>query len=171
MFDPISDLLRSLDATRSYHGIQRPHDGELYLQRADTLIAMTAWAEARGETRLGMLLILCVVRNRVAQSPRFGVGWPGVVLRPKQFSCWNAPKIARATLAGTFARGSGPDFDAWSIACGATFDVMQNRCPDLSGGADHYFAPGGMVNGKPPSWAKSMTPTVTYRGHLFFRGE
>lgn len=166
--DPLGDLLRDLDRTRGHHEIHRPHDGPLHLQRADTLAAMTAWAEARGEGRLGMLLVLCVIRNRVALSPRFGQGWGGVILRPKQFSCWN-DQVARIQLLRTLERGSGPEFDAWAMACGAAFDVMRDRCPDLTGGADHYFAPKGMVNGRPPSWAAAMVPTVTYRGHLFFR--
>lgn len=53
-------------------------------------LAITIWGEAQGEPFKGKLAVGWVIRNRVeaARKP-FGFGYPGVVLKRKQFSCFN----------------------------------------------------------------------------------
>lgn len=71
-------------------------------------LALTLWAEARGEDRQGREMVACVVLNRVAhaQAHRSSKGAPywwgetpaAVCLKAWQFSCWNAGDPNRAKL-------------------------------------------------------------------------
>ena len=55
----------------------------------------------------------------------------------------------------------------------AAFAVAQEvmaGAPDITVGADHYFAPAAMTPvGRVPEWAQGAEPTVVLGGHVFFR--
>ena len=159
--DAIKALLAELDANRPWHGIATPDSGlppSAWSQA--TLLAATLWAEARGEGQLGMLMVGCVIRNRVKLAPRFGVDWRGVLLRPKQFSCWNAGDASGIRACYPLRH----DAAAWEIAARCAYDVYHERCPDLVDGADHYHA-----THVQPAWAALMTRTAEYGRHVFLR--
>ena len=60
------------------------------------LVVMTLWKEARGETPLGVQAVAEVIWNRAKHDKS---KLQEVVLKPKQFSCWNKDKFdLRAAL-------------------------------------------------------------------------
>lgn len=120
---------------------------------ADNLdpVIKTIIAEALGEGQTGMQMVGETILNRANQR---GLSPEGVVMQPSQYTgywdpgpaavrAFNDPNVVTAAQA------------AWQMAQGAD---------DPTGGANHYFNP----NIVQPSWARSMTPTVTYGGHAFY---
>lgn len=157
-FDPC----RWLAEHRPYHAVQLPNVAlTLREQSPLTLLAMCCWGEARSEGNFGMLLVGCVVRNRVLLSPRYGRGWVGVLTRPQQFSCFNEGDPNATQMWSPLHYESA---DVWDSACAAAFDVYEQRCPDLTGGSTHYC-----TRELRPYWTGAMTPTITYRRHQFWR--
>ena len=120
-------------------------------------LARTAWGEARGEGTAGMQCVCNVVMQRVKQSGRDVIS---VCLAPYQFSCWlDADPNCHKLLAVT------DDDPEYRIACNLAADAIEGQLPDLTHGADHYFAVGSAI----PSWARGVTPTITIGHHQFYR--
>ena len=119
-------------------------------------LARTLWGECRGESYEGQVAVAWVIRNR-AEHPGWwsrerGDGIPddtieAVCLDRHQFSCWwdrQAQRVRNRTIAqlGTL----------YPLA----EDVLADRIPDPTGGADHYHTilrPEG-VKTWPPAWAQ-----------------
>ncbi len=125
----------------------------------DTL-ARTAWGEARGDGPEGMQAVCNVVMNRVRDRR-----WPdsahAVCVQPFQFSMWNTgdPNGEKARAVDR----SDPLFaDALALADYAVI----GRLPDITGGANHYFAPSVVL----PGWAAGMAKVAEIGGHRFMRG-
>ncbi len=59
-------------------------------QPAEVLLTMLVWGEARGEPDQGKLAVAEVVRNRVERPRWWGKTWHEVMLKPYQFSIFNA---------------------------------------------------------------------------------
>jgi N-acetylmuramoyl-L-alanine amidase len=135
---------------------------------AVTTVARTLWGEARGDGRVGMSAVACVIANRAANPRWWGVDWVSVCQRPYQFSCWNiaAPGTADAQnhAAMMAADGSDPLFvTAMSIAQAA----VGKKLADITHGADSYFAIGSQM----PSWATPDKHVVDILHHSFYRVE
>lgn len=135
------------------------------------VLALTLHHEASGEGPRGMVAVGCVIRNRAVWG-KWGGTARDVCLAFKQFSCWrpaggttNYGRLvihADALRAGRRPSGMVKAFDA---AAAVLRDV-----PDVTHGADHYFAPAAMLPpGRVPRWAEGLTPTTTIGGHVFFR--
>ena len=143
-------------------------------------VALTAWAEARGDTAEGAssveerIAVLWVIRHR---AERRGQSWRAVCLAPHQFSCW-APdggatnhdavrRLVTALVAGETIH------DPLYIETRYLADgVMRGWLLDRTDGADHYYAPAAMrPAGSMPAWARGQTPTATIGGHVFFQLE
>lgn len=134
------------------------------------VLALTLDAEARSGGPMSMLAVGGVIRNRAAWGP-WGRSMRAVCLAPRQFSCWNPGTdrnhVRLVDLAEEIAAGRTPEVlkTAYEIA-----DALAGDVDDLSNGADHYYAPAGMVPpGRVPKWAVNRTPTAHIGGHLFFR--
>jgi N-acetylmuramoyl-L-alanine amidase len=121
--------------------------------------ARTIWGEARGEPFRGKLAVAWVIRNRVQRPQRFGEGYEGVCLRPKQFSCWNEGDPNRELI----ERASLFDPEL-SRALGIAALVQSGDLDDPTGGADHYHH-----IAVTPSWAERMQPTAVIGCHCFLR--
>lgn len=134
------------------------------------VLALTGYGEARGEPVTGLIAVMQVVMNRVA-DPRWPATVPGCCLQPWQFSCWNRNDPNRALLlviAGALAEGRAmpgaarrPMAEALHVADG----VMTRAYRDLVFGACHYHA-----QGVSPNWARGRKPITTIGHHLFYRG-
>lgn len=122
--------------------------------------ARTIYGEARGEPYEGQVAVAAVIRNRVKRPARFGEGYEGVCLKPKQFSCWNEGDPNREILqrAGLFDRDM---VKAMGIAC----LVFSGDLHDPTNGADHYFA----TYIKPPKWSEDMEIKARIGRHLFVK--
>ncbi len=138
-------------------------------------VAMTIFGEARAEPLIGQVAVGCVIRNRLARSPRFGSSWKGVCLRRLQFSCWFevggasnfATVMAQAErLACGFAPKPG---SAMAHALWVAEGVMTVGTPDVTRGADHYLTT-ALLRSKPPGWTLPPAKQVAEIGaHTFFR--
>lgn len=139
-----------------------------------TVLARTLWGEARSQGEEGMRAVCNVIQNRAATP-----GWWGDNIRDVcldhvveksgrvvyQFSSWNtfdpqAPKM----------RGSAEINDAsYTIADSLALRAVTGRLPDITGGADHYYAEYIPV----PKWAIGKTPTFVYGTsgdrHFFYK--
>lgn len=156
----------------------RPIPGlQLESQPDDVLIRCCLWAEARGESDLGMLGVLYVIAHRALKH---GVSMGRVILQPWQFSSFNANDPNRDKM-----------LDAWEhdVAGWARADSVANRykaleTSDPTEGATHYCTlalwgrddSGRIAQGKPPAWhskqeieAGRTVATVTIGHHQFAR--
>ncbi len=120
-------------------------------------LARTMWGEARGEGARGMQAVGNVILNRVSRGGWYGASIKDVVLKPYQFSAWNANDPNRAKML------NATDADlrqARTIA----LQLQAGTLPDITGGAINYHA-----TSVSPSWAKKMTKTVQIGNHIFYR--
>lgn len=138
----------------------------------DTM-ALTVWAEARGESYLGMCAVAWVIRNRY-EHPRWwsrnqGDGIPddtiaAVCRDPWQFSCWNPNDPNRKKLDDPKTKDRA-DFKAIRELCEL---VIDDTIPDPTNHADHYCVT-KIVNHV--RWAKGRKPCAVIDHHSFFRIE
>lgn len=143
-------------------------------------LALTLWAEARGEPDAGVQAVGCVIRNR-AKNP----GWWGRTLRevclaPGQFSCWNPgtdPNHVKLMQRAERLLKGLPILDRRFqeievLAAGIQADLVE----DITKGSDHYYSPEGMVpKHRVPAWAQhpktkaALVPTAVIGRHRFYR--
>ena len=121
------------------------------------LLALCVWGEARGESKQGKEAVAHVVMNRYKHPKRFGKTVKEVILRPKQFSCFNAGSLSRANML------SVTDNEEWKACFSAAQSVYLGKVKDNTTGATHYCR-----NDCHPSWRKKMTPTTKIGNHVFF---
>lgn len=129
------------------------------------LLALTLFGESRGEPIEGKIAVANVINNRILDKR-----WPntltGVVLQPKQFSCWNegdpnCEMLVKKSKQGMYSdRGS-----AWRECLFASHGVVYRYLLDNTMGANHYHTIS--VN---PSWNKGMVETTRIGSHIFYRG-
>ena len=117
------------------------------LTASEFIEALCLYREARGESKAAKAAILAVIRNRAAQSPKFG--WPrtttGVITQPLQFSSFNASDPNSKVWPTTASPGS---WQAWCDCCDV---VLTPMTADPTDGANHYEA---IADGLPkPTWA------------------
>jgi spore germination cell wall hydrolase CwlJ-like protein len=137
---------------------------------AAVVLALTLWAEARGETLEGRVAVACVVRNRMARRRQTAAD---VCLAPAQFSCWNAGRDANhralADLVTTLAAGRSIQ-DPIVRECQWIADgVLSGACRDITKGADHYLTTALLSSTKKPGWVGAMTWVATIGSHAFYR--
>lgn len=84
-------------------------------------------------------------------------------VRKWQFSSMTAPGDPNLIL-----YPSAHDLE-WQTALDIASQANAGTLADITGGATSYYAPAGMPEGKAPSWAASMTQTVTIAGQIFFK--
>lgn len=131
------------------------------------VLAQTLYGEARGEWKhVGLTAFIAVgnvVVNRWRQKAWFGKTVEEVCLKPWQFSCWNVDDPNRVILE-ELDRSSE---DALFKICLQTAEgVLLLEWPDLTKGADHYYADTLL---SPPEWARQKTASVHLGHHIFFQ--
>jgi N-acetylmuramoyl-L-alanine amidase len=132
------------------------------------ILALTAYGEARGEPIEGIVAVMSVIRNRVEEN-RFGSGYNGVCLKPKQFSCWNEGDpnkqlleiAAESLLAGTQALPR-----ALELCILLAEGIVKNIIPDNTKGSNHYLTK-KLYNDGSVSWAKGKNPKALIGNHVF----
>lgn len=135
------------------------------------VVALTLFGEARNEPVEGRIAVANVIRNR-ARSLSYQGDYREVCLRRKQFSCWmpegglrnyeRLMSVAQAVIDGKPTPAVYAECE-W-IADG----IMRGVVQDNVRGANHYFAPKGMPEGKEPIWARGKTPVCVIGGHQFY---
>lgn len=156
-------------------------DGQIKAALTDQqTLALTLWAEARGEGEAGLAAVACVIRNRARNPGWWGRSIKEVCLKPGQFSCWNPGsdqnhqklmRRAERLLAGV------PILDRLFqeievLAAGVVADIVD----DCVKGCDHYYSPAGMVPAnRVPTWAlhpktkAPLTPTLVVGQQRFYK--
>jgi hypothetical protein len=125
------------------------------------LLARILTAEAGNQGPIGMTAAGNVIMNR-ANTPGYGDGVRGVIMKPGQFSPMNS-------VTG-YARGEqGQDIDALrptETAYMVADSLLQGTAGDITGGATHFFNP-DISN---PSWAQGKDFT-RIGDHVFGRAD
>lgn len=112
------------------------------------LLALCVWREARGEGQDGRVGVAFSVKNRADRPCWWGRNIREVVLKPFQYSSFNAndPQSAKAPVPG-----STED----RIFLGLSEGVLTGMFKDPTFGATHYFDQS--LDAKPPSWANDSS--------------
>lgn len=94
------------------------------------MLALTAYREARGEGKDGMLAVMCVIRNRV--NAKWG-DWDHVITQKWQFSSITAPGDGQLVV--------WPDSPnaVFELAMQLAQGVYDGTTADITGGALFYF--------------------------------
>lgn len=121
--------------------------------------ALCAWRENRGGGVPGMQSVFNVLMNRAAKRI---TSIYEEATRHLQFSSMTylGPEAI------LFPSAIDPQ---WAEALTLAQQAASGQLDDITGGATSYYAPAGMPDGKAPSWADTMTQTVTIAGQIFFR--
>ncbi len=144
-----------------------------YSEQDLTTMALTVWAEARGEKPQGQIAVAHVIRNRWL-NPRWWSRQKGdgidddtisaVCRDAYQFSCWNPNDPNRVKLEDPKTQGRADYIDILAI-CEL---VLEGRYPDPTNTADHYCTT-KIINHV--RWAKGRNPCAVIGRHSFFRIE
>lgn len=120
------------------------------------LLALVIWREARGESFLGKRGVGCVVRNRIDAQTYFGHDYQTVILKPYQFSSFNAndPNSTKWPVDGD---------EVW-MDCLAEANEVLGGCDDLTFGALFYYSP--PLVAPPRAWGN--VSATAHIGHLEF---
>lgn len=142
-----------------YIGLRMIKKGYDMTQDQEVYLAKTMWGEARGEGLTGMQAVGNVIMNRVNAGSWYGASIKDVVLKPYQFSCWNANDPNRAKIDALTMN----DLES-SLALPLARQIIDGVVPDITGGATHYHA-----KSVKPYWADSMIKTAVIGNHIFYR--
>ena len=122
-------------------------------------LALNVYHEARSEPLQGQAAVAHVVLNRVASGR-----WPDDVCSVVH----QGYEKGRFRCQFTWYCDGKPDEPteilAWSKSVLVANQVLIGVVPDVTNGATHYHA--RYVN---PYWSASLSKTVTYGSHLFYR--
>ena len=129
------------------------------------LLARLIWGEARGELSVGQLAVAHVAVNRL-ELGRYGAkgGLKGVMLKPWQFSCFNANDPNLLLLLQ-------PPMREPFTCCQLLAElVLADLTVDPTGYATHYFNPDVVPGRWPKPWDKAkMTFRKKIGRHEFWR--
>ena len=133
------------------------------------LLARTIWGEDNVGGYDGMLAVANVVRNRVRAGGWWGATYSDVILKPYQFSIWNAKTVERYENNPMFAAAldrienvttATPFFALAQQIAAAVYD---GKIGDNTGGATHYKLPTAAAD-----WAEGLTPVAHIGSHDFY---
>ncbi len=118
------------------------------------LLAMAIWGEARGGCLASKMGVAWTIINRVRKGGWYGTGLKGVILKPKQFSCFNQGDPNREKLLEPLQHDSEMTWRAcWNVADREgkfLYDTVEGPFP----GVTHYFDKS--MDKNPPDWAKNL---------------
>lgn len=108
------------------------------------LLALCIWREARGEPLDAKQAVAWAIRNRVTNPSWWGNSWQSVILKPWQFSSFNAGDP-------NAVKWPQETDSSWQASLGFANDVWHGTGVDPTGGATHYFD--NSLDNHPPGWA------------------
>jgi len=139
----------------------------------EQLFALTAYGEARGEGAEGMMAVLNVLNNRIADSRFYdnaiyaatGSPYHAVALKQGQFSAFNFGDPNRPLLVSIAenwdkALASNPTLQQ---AYDLSLMLFTGTLTDNTGGAVYYHA-----KNVTPTWASAFIPLGTIGNHVFY---
>jgi spore germination cell wall hydrolase CwlJ-like protein len=133
------------------------------------VLALTLWAEARGEGLQGMIAAGWTIRNRVnidlfndGKEDWWGEGYVSVCKKPWQYSCWNKNDPNYPYLIGQKVI---PPIQ-YELAKRAAVAVIEGTSADPTGGATHYYSTSMKIA---PRWASAGIKTVQIGKHIFYK--
>lgn len=122
-------------------------------------LALNVYHEARSEPLQGQAAVAHVVLNRVASSR-----WPDDVCSVVHQGYEKGKFRCQFTWYCDGKSDEPVEILAWSKSMLVANQVLTGMVPDVTYGATHYHA--RYVN---PYWSASLSKTVTYGSHLFYR--
>lgn len=122
-------------------------------------LALNVYHEARSEPLQGQAAVAHVVLNRVASSR-----WPDDVCSVVHQGYEKGKFRCQFTWYCDGKSDEPVEILAWSKSMLVANQVLTGMVPDVTNGATHYHA--RYVN---PYWSASLSKTVTYGSHLFYR--
>lgn len=137
-------------------------------KEAIDLIARTAWGEDYIGGVSGMQAVINVIENRL-KSGKYGKTWQDVILKPYQFSIWNAKTVPAYKENATFQRylsnimnvdEKNADFAQAKKLAARGYD---GTLPDLTSGSTHYKLPSVTAE-----WARGKYPVAHVGSHDFY---
>lgn len=134
------------------------------------VLAVTLYAEARGDGDRGMRAVGAVIANRLAWG-LWGNTWTAVCLAPRQFSCWNTSDDAnhKRLVAMCYLLRIAQPVPELRPALTIARQVIAGESEDQTHGADHYCTNGLLMSAKRPTWADPGKMTVSLGPHTFFK--
>ncbi|HBE45737.1 MAG TPA: cell wall hydrolase [Deltaproteobacteria bacterium] len=130
------------------------------------LMALCLWGEARGEPLSGKIGIAFVIMNRVKKDGWFGSTIKKVILKPKQFSCFNEKdpnRVKLVMLAQNWDYFFQKDKALRECYYVAEKIIEDNTFQDNVFGATHYKTAKCRA-----SWADSMQLVAVIGNHEFY---
>jgi N-acetylmuramoyl-L-alanine amidase len=122
------------------------------------LLALCVWREARGEILLAKLAVAWSIRNRVMRPSWWGKTWEDVILKPWQYSSFNAKDPNATKLPHS-------EDLSWEASWQAAEEAFLGTGSDPSEGATSYHD----TSITPPEWTKEMIVTVKIGALIFYR--
>ena len=139
-------------------------------EKAIDLIARTAYGEDGNGGRWGMQAIINVIDNRRKTGGWWGDTWQDVILKPYQFSIWNARTVAAYKNDPQFKRylsvieSVDEKNAAFAEAKQLAALAYDGKLADITGGANHYKLPTARA-----SWADRVEPIAHIGSHDFYK--
>lgn len=124
------------------------------------LLALCVWREAQDQTIPAKRAVAWSVRNRVYNHVHWdGDDYPGVILKPKQYSSFNPgdPNAAKMPIKND---------TAWIACLQIANDVYDGIGDNPIGAATHYYDKS--LDANPPEWSQHMTHICDVGDFHFF---
>lgn len=138
---------------------------------ARTVLGLTIWGEARGESKPGRIAVGWVIKNRAAARAQT---IQQVCLANWQFSCWwgqDANAQALRLRAERLLVGDVIAEPAWLDTLLLAHQVLVGAVPDPTGGADHYLTRDLYHDDHAPTWAKLFPVVARIGRHVFLKDD
>lgn len=126
-----------------------------------TVLTVAVWAEARGQSFSAKLAVAWTIRNRAMHPTWWGVGWKGVILKPKQFSPFSPTDRQNHKLKNPLMHGTERE---WADSYMAAAIAYYGGGEDASNGADHFYS-----GDNEPGWSVGREPVLGVDGFKFYR--
>ena len=124
-------------------------------ERTIEVVAATLYHEARGEGEEGMRAVASVIYNRAQQKRWKKLGYSGVCLQKKQFSCHNNGFMkANPKKAG--------DKKAYKLCVKIATEIANGTFKSTVGNANHYC-----TNNCKVYWKKQLKNKKVVKNHVF----
>jgi spore germination cell wall hydrolase CwlJ-like protein len=130
---------------------------------AATLLAKTAWAEARGESDINSPLgVIFSILNRQKGHKAGKTLW-SIVTEPKQYSAWNKDDPNRDEISSF-----GPDHPDFQRYYDLANRALTGQVADPTNGSEWYITANLQMK-RPPGWTSALEEAARLGNHVFFR--